>query len=156
MSSLMAMVLQALSAKLGIVAGLDLAQACRARYSRRTSIALWVLCEIAIIAMDLAEVLGTAIALQLLFGISLLTGVAITTLDVMLILALQRFGFRKIEAVIAPLLIVVAGSFAYELWLAKPDMAAVAGGLVPTTRHVTEPMMLYQIGRASCRERVCQ
>src|SRR3546814_8398907 len=111
--------LQALSAKVGSVAGLDLAEACRARYSRRTSIALWVLCEIAIIAMDLAEVLGTAIALQLLFGISLLTGVAITTLDVMLILALQRFGFRKIDAVIAPLLIVVAGSFAYELWLAK-------------------------------------
>src|SRR3546814_15035465 len=98
--------------------------------------------------MDLAEVLGTAIALQLLFGISLLTGVAITTLDVMLILALQRFGFRKIEAVIATLLIVVAGSFAYELWLAKPDMAAVAGGLDPPHRIVHDPMLLYlEIGR---------
>ncbi|RIA37743.1 manganese transport protein [Hephaestia caeni] len=143
LSSLMAMVLQALSTKLGIVAGLDLAQACRARYSRRTTIGLWVLCEIAIIAMDLAEVLGTAIALQLLFGLPLLAGVAITTFDVMLILALQRFGFRKIEAVIATLLIVVAGSFAYELWLARPDMAAVAGGLVPTTQIVTDPVMLY-------------
>src|SRR3546814_9059026 len=131
MSRRMAMVLQALSAKLGIVAGLDLAQACRARYSRRTSIALWVLCEIAIIAMDLAEVLGTAVALQLLFGISLLTGVAITTLDVMLILALLRFGFRKIEAVIATLLFVVAVSFAYELLLAQPVLAAVSGRLLP-------------------------
>src|SRR3546814_20660773 len=111
MSSLMAMVLQALSAKLGIVAGLDLAQACRARYSRRTSIALWVLCEIAIIAMDLAEVLGTAIALQLLFGISLLTGVAITTIDVMLHLQLQRFGSLNNTRVNATLHIRVAGRY---------------------------------------------
>src|SRR3546814_15587736 len=128
MSSLMAMVLQALSAKLGIVAGLDLAQACRARYSRRTSIALWVLCEIAIIAMDLAEALGTAIALQLLFGISLLTGVAITPLHVMLILALQRFGSRKTEAVTATLLVAVAGNFSFDLRFAHPDTDAADGG----------------------------
>ncbi|HVI99217.1 MAG TPA: Nramp family divalent metal transporter [Sphingomonas sp.] len=143
LSSLMAMVLQALSAKLGIVAGMDLAQACRAHYTRRTTIALWVLCEIAIIACDLAEVLGTAIALQLLFGMPLIAGILITTIDVLLILALQRYGFRKLEAFIVALLVVVAGCFAYELWLAGPDMSAIGAGLVPSTRIVADPAMLY-------------
>jgi manganese transport protein len=143
LSSLMAMVLQALSAKLGIVAGMDLAQACRARYSRRTTIALWVLCEIAIIACDLAEVLGTAIALQLLFGLPLVAGIVLTAFDVLLILALQRYGFRKLEAVIVTLLVVVAGCFAYELWLSKPDVESIAAGLVPSARIVADPAMLY-------------
>jgi len=143
LSSLMAMVLQTLCARLGIAAGIDLAQACRQRYGRRTTILLWLLCELAIIACDLAEVLGTAIALQLLFGLPLLAGVAITTFDVMLLLALQRFGFRKIEALIAVLLAMVGLCFAYELWLAHPDWRAVARGFVPQARIVTDPVALY-------------
>ncbi len=142
-SNLMAMLLQALAARLGIVAGLDLAQACRVRYSRPVGLILWVLCEIAIIACDLAEVLGTAIALNLLFGLPLIAGVVITAFDVLLILALQRFGFRLLEAFIVTLLIVIAGCFAYELWIAQPDLAAIAGGLVPTTHIITNPAMLY-------------
>ena len=143
LSSLMAILLQTLSARLGIAAGLDLAQACRQRYSRPVSGVLWLLCELAIIACDLAEVLGTAIALKLLFGLPLLAGVLITAFDVMLLLALQRFGFRKLEAFVATLLIVIAGCFAYELWLARPDWGAVAGGFVPTGQIVTNPAMLY-------------
>ncbi|WP_112381406.1 Nramp family divalent metal transporter [Sphingomonas carotinifaciens] len=143
LSNLMAMVLQALSARLGIAAGLDLAQACRARYSKATSRVLWLLCEIAIIACDLAEVLGTAIALKLLFGLPLTWGVLITALDVFVILALQRFGFRKLEAFIVTLLLVIAGCFLFELFASHPDPAAVAAGLVPTTRIVTDPAMLY-------------
>lgn len=142
-SNLMAMVLQALSARLGIVAGLDLAQACRAQYSRPVSILLWVLCEIAIIACDLAEVLGTAIALKLLFGLPLVQGVVLTALDVFLILALQHFGFRKLEAFIVALLVIIAGCFVFELVLARPDISGVLGGLVPTTRIVIDPAMLY-------------
>lgn len=143
LSSLMAILLQTLSARLGIAAGLDLAQACRQRYGRATTYGLWGLCELAIIACDLAEVLGTAIALKLLFGLPLLVGVVITSLDVMLLLALQRFGFRKLEAFVATLLIVIAGCFAYELFLARPDWVAVAGGFVPRSEIVTNPAMLY-------------
>ena len=142
-ASLMAMLLQALSARLGIAAGLDLAQACRAHYPRPVAIGLWVLCEIAIIACDLAEVLGTAIALQLLFRLPLLWGVIVTSLDVFLILALQRFGFRKIEAVIVALLLVIAGCFLFELVIAGPDWRAAAAGLVPSTEVVTNPKALY-------------
>jgi len=142
-SNLMAMLLQALAARLGIAAGLDLAQACRARYSRPVGMLLWVLCEIAIIACDLAEVLGTAIALQLLFGLPLLAGVVITAFDVLLILALQQYGFRLLEAFIVTLLVVIAGCFAYELWLAQPDLRAIAGGLLPTAQIITNPAMLY-------------
>lgn len=142
-SNLMAMVLQSLCAKLGIVAGLDLAQACRANYSRPVRLMLWFLCEIAIIACDLAEVIGTAIALQLLFGIPLTIGVVITAIDVMLILALQRFGFRKLEAFIIALLIIIAVCFAIELALAQPAIGAVARGFIPTREIVTNPAMLY-------------
>ena len=143
LSSLMAILLQTLSARLGIGAKLDLAQACRARYGRGTTIVLWLLCELAIIACDLAEVLGTAIALKLLFGLPLIAGVLITAFDVLLLLSLQRFGFRKLEAFIATLLVVIAACFAYELWLARPDWAAVAGGFLPRTQIVTNPTMLY-------------
>ena len=142
-ASLMAMLLQALSARLGIAAGLDLAQACRAHYPRGVAVGLWVLCEIAIVACDLAEVLGTAIALQLLFRLPLLWGVIVTSLDVFLILALQRFGFRKIEAVIVALLLVIAGCFLFELVIAGPDWRAAAAGLVPSTEVVTDPKALY-------------
>ena len=141
-ASAMAMLLQALSARLGIAAGLDLAQACRARYSRRTSIGLWALCEVAIVACDLAEVLGTAIALKLLFGLPLLWGVIVTSLDVLLILALQRYGFRKLEAAIVALLLVIAGCFVFELTVAGPDWRAAAAGLVPSPRIVTDPKAL--------------
>jgi manganese transport protein len=142
-SNVMAMVLQSLSAKLGIVTGLDLAQACRANYGRTVNFCLWVLCELAIIACDLAEVLGTAIALQLLFGLPLVAGVCLTAFDVMLILALQRFGFRKLEAFIVALLVVIAGCFAFELAIAQPSIAAIAGGLIPRAEIVTNPAMLY-------------
>ena len=143
LSNLMAIVLQALSARLGVASGMDLAQACRANYSKPVSIALWVLCEIAIIACDLAEVLGTAIALKLLFGLPLVWGVLVTAADVFLVLALQRFGFRKLEAFIIALLGIIAGCFVYELMLAKPDMGGILTGLVPTSQIVTNPAMLY-------------
>ena len=143
LSNIMAMVLQSLSAKLGIVTGLDLAQACREYYPSPIRWVLWVLCELAIIACDLAEVIGTAIALQLLFGIPLVWGVCITAVDVMLILLLQQYGFRKLEAFIVALLIIIAGCFAVELFLAQPSLAAIADGLIPRTEIVTNPAMLY-------------
>ncbi len=143
LSNIMAMVLQSLSAKLGIVTGLDLAQACREYYPKPVRWVLWVLCELAIIACDLAEVIGTAIALQLLFDIPLVIGVCITAVDVMLILLLQQYGFRKLEAFIVALLLVIAGCFAVELFLAQPSLAAIADGLIPTTEIITNPAMLY-------------
>jgi len=143
LSNLMAMLLQSLAAKLGIVAGLDLAQACRVSYRRPVRIALWLLCEVAIAACDLAEVIGTAIALQLLFGIPIVVGVCLTAFDVLLLLALQQRGFRKLEAFVIALLLVITGCFAFELFMARPDMAAVARGLVPTAQIVTNPAMLY-------------
>src|SRR6266850_3124962 len=112
LSNLMAILLQALSSKLGIVMGRDLAQACRDHYSPPVAFALWLLCELAIIACDLAEVIGTAIALKLLFGIPLLVGVCLTAADVMLILLLQHKGFRRLEAFVLSLLIIIAACFA--------------------------------------------
>jgi manganese transport protein len=143
LSNLMAILLQALALKLGIVTGRDLAQACRDHYSRPVSFALWVLCEIAIAACDLAEVLGSAIALNLLFGIPLIWGVCLTALDVLLILVLQNRGFRWLEAFVVALVATIAVCFGAELLMARPDFAAVAGGLVPTSRIVTDPAMLY-------------
>lgn len=143
LSNLMAMVLQSLAARLGICTGRDLAQACRDYYGRRARFGLWILCELAIVACDLAEVIGTAIALQLLFGIPLVWGICLTALDVMLILYLQQRGFRKLEAFILALLIIIAGCFAVELALAQPSVAAILGGLTPTTEVLTNPAMLY-------------
>ena len=143
LANMAAMVLQSLAARLGIGAGLDLAQACRQQYPKPVSIALWLLCEVAIIACDLAEVLGTAIALQLLFGLPLTWGVCVTALDVLLILTLQRFGFRRLEAFIVALLLVIAGCFVYELIAARPSLIGVAAGLVPSAEIVTNPAMLY-------------
>ena len=143
MSNLMAILLQSLSARLGIASGRDLAQACRDAYSRRTTLILWVLCEIAIAACDLAEVLGAAIALQLLFGIPLIWGVCITSLDVLLVLYMQHRGFRLVEAIVVVLIIGIAGCFAVELWLARPDMGAMALGLVPRAEILRNPEMLY-------------
>ncbi len=142
-SNLMAIVLQALAVRLGVGAGLDLAQACRARYPRPVTLSLWLLAEIAIVACDLAEVLGTAIALKLLFGLPLTWGVILTALDVFLILALQRFGFRKLEAFIIALLLLIAGCFAWQLLYARPPIAAVLGGLIPSPSIITDPAQLY-------------
>jgi manganese transport protein len=142
-SSLMAIVLQALSARLAFATGRDLAQMCRANFPPPVSIGFWLVSEGAILATDLAEVIGTAIGLELLFGLPLIVGAALTALDVFLILAFERFGFRKLEAFVISLLIVIAACFCVELLLARPDMAAVARGLVPSTRLVSEPQMLY-------------
>src|SRR5437016_10627837 len=120
MSNAMAILLQTLAARLGIVAGRDLAQACRESYSRTVCNALWVLCEIAIAACDLAEVLGAAIALRLLFGIPLIAGVLVTAADTFLVLWLSRYGIRLIEAVILSLIAIVTGCFLTELFMAKP------------------------------------
>ncbi|MCA2984724.1 Nramp family divalent metal transporter [Gemmatimonas sp.] len=143
LSNLMAVLLQGLASKLGIVTGRDLAQACRDHYSRRTGLALWVLCELAIAACDLAEVIGTAIALNLLFGISLPVGIAITAFDVMIVLYLQNKGFRLLEALVIALIAVVGGCFVFELFISKPDIGEVARGFVPTTDIITNPEMLY-------------
>jgi manganese transport protein len=143
LSNLMAILLQALALRLGIATGRDLAQACRDHYSRPVSFVLWVLCEIAIAACDLAEVIGSAIALNLLFGIPLIWGVCLTAFDVLLILLLQNKGFRYLEALVITLVATVGVCFAVEMIMARPDLAAIAGGLVPTTQIVTNPMMLY-------------
>lgn len=142
-SSLMAMFLQALSAKLGIATGRDLAQACRDHYSRRTSMMLWVLCEIAIAACDLAEVLGSAVALKLLFGLPLLAGVVITALDVLIVLALQGRGFRLIEAFVVTLIATIAACFAYEIFFAQPLWRQAAQGLIPHAEIFRNREMLY-------------
>src|SRR6187200_2797930 len=143
LSNLMAILLQALALRLGIVTGRDLAQACRDHYSRPVSFALWVLCEIAIAACDLAEVIGSAIALNLLFGIPLVWGVCLTALDVLLILLLQHKGFRYLEAFVIALIVSIGVCFAVELAMARPALAEVARGLVPTTEIITNPTMLY-------------
>src|SRR5262250_3168040 len=132
-SNLMAILLQALAARLGIASGRDLAQACRDHYSRPVTIALWVICEIAIAACDLAEVIGAAIALNLLFGLPLIWGVCLTALDVLIVLFLQHHGFRYVEALVVALIVAIAGSFAIELWLAKPAFGSLAVGFVPRT-----------------------
>ncbi len=130
-SNLLAILLQTLSARLGIVTGRDLAQACRESYSRPVSFVLWVLCEIAIVACDLAEVLGAAIALQLLFHIPLLVGVLLTAFDTLLLLWLQRFGMRMIESIIVSLIALIAACFLIEIIWARPEMAPLLGGLIP-------------------------
>ncbi len=142
-SNLMAMFLQALSAKLGIATGRDLAQACREHYSRRTAIALWIVCEIAIAACDLAEVLGSAVALKLLFGLPLLPGVIITGLDVLIVLALQGRGFRIIEAFVVTLIATIAGCFAYEMFFAHPIWREAVVGLIPRAEILRNREMLY-------------
>ena len=142
-SNLMAILLQALAVRLGIGSGRDLAQACRDSYSWPVTIGLWILCEIAIAACDLAEVIGAAIALNLLFGLPLMWGVCLTALDVMVILFLQNKGFRYVEALVVALIVAIAACFAIELWLSKPDLTDVAAGFIPRTEVLTNPAMLY-------------
>ncbi len=143
LSNIMAIVLQALCARLGIGAGRDLAQACRDAFPRWVAYPLWALAEIAICATDLAEVIGTAIGLNLLFGIPLEIGVILTALDVFLILWMQNLGFRWIEAFIVTLLGVITACFAIQIAMADPDWGGVIRGFAPTTSVITNPDMLY-------------
>jgi manganese transport protein len=142
-SNLMAILLQALCVRLGVATGRDLAQACRDYYSKPVGITLWLLCEIAIVACDLAELLGSALALNLLFGIPMAVGVCLTTLDVLLLLWLQNKGFRFTEAIIVTLVATIAVCFGIQVFVSRPEWAALMVGLVPTTPIVTNPAMLY-------------
>lgn len=142
-SNLMAGLLQSLASKLGIVTGHDLAQACRIQYSKPATIALWILCELAIAACDLAEVIGSAIALKLLFGIPILYGVLITAVDVLLILLLQHKGFRAIEALVIVLVLTIGACFAVDLWLSRPDIGGVLAGFIPAADLITDHQKLY-------------
>src|SRR5215471_3102411 len=143
LSNLLAMFLQALSAKLGIATGRDLAQACRDHYSRHMSIFLWVACELAIAACDLAEVLGSAVALNLLFHIPLLFGVVLTALDILVVLALQGRGFRLVEAFVVTLIASIALCFAYEIFFARPLWVEAAHGFLPSAEILRNKEMLY-------------
>ena len=142
-SNLMAILLQSLSARLGIATGRDLAQACRDHYSRPVSFALWILCEIAICACDLAEVIGSAVALNLLFKIPLVWGCVITALDVMAVMFLQNKGFRWVEAFVITLIVTIGGCFAAEMIFSKPEITGVLGGFVPKLEIIKNPEMLY-------------
>lgn len=142
-SNLMAILLQALAARLGIVTDRDLAQACRASYSRPVNFMLWLACEAAIIACDLAEVIGTAIALKLLFGIPLIGGALLAALDAFLLLLLMNKGFRFLEAFVIALLLVIAVCFAVQVAVAAPPVAGMLRGFLPSAEIVTNPEMLY-------------
>ncbi|PYJ94808.1 MAG: divalent metal cation transporter [Verrucomicrobia bacterium] len=142
-SNLMAILLQSLCAKLGIVTGRDLAQACRDHYSKPVAILLWLLCEVAICACDLAEVIGSAIALNLLFKIPLTWGVCITALDVLVVMFLQNKGFRYIEALVVTLILTIGGCFLMEIIFSRPNAAAVFGGFAPKFEIIRNTQMLY-------------
>lgn len=143
LSSLIAMLLQSMAAKLGIVTGRDLAQATREHTSKRMGFFLWIITELAIMATDIAEVIGGAVALQLLFGFPLLLGVIITTFDVLLLLLLTKLGFRKIEAIVSCLIAVIFFVFAYEVALANPSISEILKGFIPDTRIATNKSMLF-------------
>ncbi|WP_161993369.1 Nramp family divalent metal transporter [Xanthomonas translucens] len=143
LSNLMAIVLQGLAARLGIATGRDLAQACREHYSRPVNILLWLACEAAIVACDLAEVIGTAIALKLLFGIPLTLGAIITAIDALLVLYLMRRGFRTLEAFVIALLMVIFACFLVQIVLAAPPLHEVLAGFIPRAEVVTNPAALY-------------
>ena len=142
-SNLMAILLQHLCVKLGVVTGRDLAQACRDHYSRPVGFALWVLCELAIAACDLAEVVGSAIGLQLLFGIPLVWGCIITVLDVLIVLFLQNKGFRYVEALVIAVIVTIGGCFLAELIFAKPDLGGIALGFIPSAEILQNKEMLF-------------
>jgi manganese transport protein len=142
-SNLMAMLFQAAAVRLGIGAGVDLAQACRRHFAPATSFVLWILCEVAIVACNLAEVIGMAIGLNLLFGLPLVAGVVVTLLDVMLLLTLQSRGFRWLEAAIIALVATIGVCFAFQIAWLQPQLAAVLSGFVPRPQIVADPAMLY-------------
>lgn len=145
-SSLIAMMLQYMSAKLGIVTGLDLAQATRLHTGRKLSFVLWICTELAVMATDIAEVIGGAIALKLLFGIPLVLGVALTVLDVLILLLLTKIGFRRIEAIVATLILVIMAVFVYEVVLARPDLPAMFEGFVPTPEILGKGQLTMALG----------
>jgi manganese transport protein len=142
-ASLIGMLLQDICVRVGVASGRDLAQLCRQQHGRGTTIALWLLAEVAIIACDIAEVIGTALALTLLSGLSLETGVLLTALDTVVVLALQGAGFRRLEAIIGGLIVIVGICCGIDLALARPDWAGVAGGLVPDPRLLSDGRALY-------------
>ncbi|MBA3721641.1 MAG: Nramp family divalent metal transporter [Parachlamydiaceae bacterium] len=142
-SNLLAILLQSLAGRLGIVTGRDLAQACRDHYSYKTAMVLWVLSEIAICATDLAEIIGSAIALNLLFNLPLIWGVFITVFDVFIIMYFQKFNFRIIESIIVILMLIIAGCFWFEIFYSKPDFGQILKGFVPTSEILRNPEMLY-------------
>ncbi|MGP3640848.1 Nramp family divalent metal transporter [Lentilactobacillus hilgardii] len=142
-SSLIAMLLQSMAARLGIVTGKDLAQLTRENTTKRVGFALWVVTELAIMATDVAEIIGSGIALELLFKIPLVVGILITSADVLLLLVLMKLGFRKIEAIVATLVLVILGVFSYEVFLSGPQMNQLFAGYLPTTHIVTNKSMLY-------------
>src|SRR5712691_11784799 len=142
-SNLMAILLQSLCAKLGIVTGRDLAQACRDHYSKPVSVVLWLLCEVAICACDLAEVIGSAIALNLLFKIPMVWGVCITALDVLAVMFLQNKGFRYLEALVVTLILTIGGCFLIEVIVSHPAVGAVLGGFIPQPEIIRNPKMLF-------------
>ncbi|HEV2692346.1 MAG TPA: Nramp family divalent metal transporter, partial [Verrucomicrobiae bacterium] len=142
-SNLMAILLQALCAKLGIVTGRDLAQACRDSYPKPVVITLWVMCEIAICACDLAEVIGSAIALNLLFKLPLVWGVCLTALDVLVVMFLQNKGFRYLEALVIGLILLIGGCFLLEIIFSRPDVREVLGGVLPKMEIIRNPQMLF-------------
>ena len=142
-SNFLAIFLQALAAKLGIVTGRDLAQACRDAYGKPVAILLWLSAEVAIVACDLAEVIGAAIALNLLFQLPLIIGVVVTVLDVLLVLALQHKGFRWIETLVITLIVTMMGIFAAEMFFARPDVAGILTGFIPHAEIIHDPKMLY-------------
>ncbi|MFC0185364.1 manganese transport protein [Pseudarcicella hirudinis] len=143
LSNLFAMLLQHLSLKLGIVTGRDLAQACRGAYSKPVAIFLWILCEIAIAACDLAEVIGSALALNLLFGMPLTMGVVVTVLDVLVLLYFQGKGFRVLESIVAALIFMIFCCFAYEIVVSQPSVNEMLGGLIPKPEIISNPSALY-------------
>src|SRR6186713_575846 len=143
LSNLMAILLQSLCARLGIVTGRDLAQACRDHYSKPTAIGLWILCEVAICACDLAEVIGSAIALNLLFGIPMIWGVSITALDVLAVLYLQNKGFRWIEALVVTLIVTIGACFLAEIIFSRPSLSGVLSGFLPRAEILKNTQMLY-------------
>ena len=143
LSNLMAILLQSLCAKLGIVTGRDLAQACRDSYPKPVVVSLWVMCEIAICACDLAEVIGSAIALNLLFKIPLVWGVCLTALDVLVVMFLQNKGFRYLEALVIGLILLIGGCFLLEIIFSHPQIREVMGGVLPKLEIVKNPSMLF-------------
>jgi manganese transport protein len=143
LSNLMAVLLQSLCVRLGVATGKDLAQACRDYFPPKISFALWIICEIAIAACDLAELLGSAIALQLLFGIPLIWGVCITASDVILLLLLQGKGFRYVEALVISFVATIGVCFAAEIIFSKPDLGGILQGYIPNPEIVRNPQMLY-------------
>jgi manganese transport protein len=143
LSNLMAILLQSLAGKLGVATGRDLAQACRDHYSLPVNLLLWIICETAICACDLAEIIGSAIALNLLFNIPLLYGVCITGFDVLMIMYIQKFSFRYIEAVIITLMCIITGCFLYEIAISNPSVSEIIKGLIPQKEILLNSEMLY-------------